>query len=103
MAKLGLEFSSTGVRTISLSPGLTYIIECTLDNDGSFLENPWTKDSVELTEMTDVMGNDPLAYYQNTHASIRILYLRGFDSSLIGNYTCLSTDDSKSLNIYGSE
>ncbi len=102
VANLGLEFSSSGVRTITLSPGLTYIIQCTLDNDGSFLENPWTKDSVELTQMTDVMGNDPLAYYKNTHASIRVLYLHEFDLSLIGNYTCLSTDDAKTLQIHAS-
>ncbi len=103
VANLGLEFSSSGVRTITLSPGLTYIIDCTLDNDGSFLENPWTKDSVELPQMTDVMRNDPLAYYQNTHASIRVLYLHEFDSSLSGNYTCLSTDDAKTLQIHASK
>ena len=103
ITNIGLEFSSTGVRTITLSPGLRYIIECTLDNEGSFLENPWTKDSVVLPEMTDVMGNDPLAYYQNTHASIRILYLHEFDLSLSGNYTCLSTDDAKTLQIDASK
>ena len=102
VANFKMEFSSTGVRTITLSPGLTYIIECTLDNEGSFLENPWTKDSVELTEMTNVMGNDPLAYYQNTYASIRILYLHEFDLSLSGNYTCLSTDDAKTLRVHAS-
>ena len=102
VSNLGLEFGSTGFRTITLSPGLTYIIQCTLDDDGSFLENPWTKDSVELTQMINVMGNDPLAYYQNTHASVRILYLHEFDLSLSGNYTCLSTDDAKTLLIHAS-
>ena len=95
---------STGVRSISLAPGYTYKVSCSIGNDGVFVSSPWAVGSNNLPEMAfaDASGTGPLAFYEDIHTTTKNLYLYNFDSSLTGNYTCSSTEDTKSLVIKSS-
>ena len=82
-------------RSIQLTTGRTYSIECKGDN---FSNTPWTMNGVGVTIDNNPPKRESLIYYTDDTAD-RTLVFQNFQSNMAGNYTCTSTSGSRTLEI----
>ena len=89
-----IEFQDN-LRSIQLTAGRTYSIECKGDN---FSNTPWTMNGVGVTIDNNLPKRESLVYYTNDTLD-RTLVFQNFQNNMAGNYTCTSTSGSRTLEI----
>ncbi len=102
-----LKYTATNeMRKLTLTPGSDYTISCTVHSfTDDLLNSPWLRSIngssivVERREKDNIVGPASQVFYYTTTSYTANLNLHQLDESLVGTYTCVTEEGSRSVEI----